>query len=58
MAAKKKSSKVTLTKRQTETLKRHSKHHSAKHMSMMRRMMAEGSTFTAAHKAAQKKVGK
>lgn len=58
MAAKKKSSKATLTKRQTETLKRHAEHHSAKHMSMMRRMMKSGSTFAASHKAAQKKVGK
>ena len=47
-----------LTKRQEETLKKHSKHHSAKHMAMMRKEMKGGSTFTAAHKKAQKKVGK
>ena len=47
-----------LTKRQEETLKKHSEHHSAKHMKMMRKEMREGSTFTAAHKKAQKAVGK
>jgi|TARA_Y100000994_G_scaffold245533_1_gene247306 hypothetical protein len=52
MAAKK------LTSRQEATLKKHSKHHSTKHMAMMRREMKAGSTFTAAHKKAMKKVGK
>tara|TARA_R100001443_G_scaffold52016_1_gene63780 strand:+ start:217 stop:369 length:153 start_codon:yes stop_codon:yes gene_type:complete len=47
-----------LTKRQEETLKKHSVHHTAKHMTMMRKMMRDGKTFTAAHKAAMKKVGK
>ena len=47
-----------LTQRQKDTLKKHSVHHSAKHMAFMRKAMREGSTFTAAHKAAQKKVGK
>ena len=47
-----------LTSRQEATLKKHSKHHSAKHMAMMRREMKAGSTFTAAHKKAMKKVGK
>lgn len=47
-----------LTKRQEDTLKRHSKHHTAKHMSAMRKDMRAGKTFTAAHKAAMKKVGR
>ena len=47
-----------LTKRQQSTLKKHSVHHSKKHMSEMRKAMREGSTFTAAHKRAMKKVGK
>jgi hypothetical protein len=47
-----------LTKRQKDTLKKHSVHHSAKHMTMMRKLMRAGETFTAAHKKAQKKVGK
>ena len=50
--------KKELTKRQKDTLKKHSVHHTAKHMAMMRRLMREGSTFTAAHKKAMKEVGK
>jgi len=50
--------KTGLTDRQKETLKNHSNHHSAKHMTMMRKLMREGSTFTAAHKKAMKEVGK
>ena len=46
-----------LTTRQETALKKHSKHHSAKHMAMMRKEMNAGSTFTQAHKKAQKKVG-
>ena len=55
---KKVSKKKALTDRQKETLKKHSIHHTAKHMAMMRRLMREGSTFTSAHKKAMKKVGK
>jgi len=47
-----------LTKRQEETLKKHKKHHTAKHMAFMKKEMGNGSTFTAAHKKAMKKVGK
>ena len=47
-----------LTKRQTDTLARHKKHHTAKHMAEMRRLMRAGSTFTDAHKKAMKKVGR
>ena len=50
--------KKTLTKRQQDTLKKHSAHHSPKHMAMMRAEMRKGVSFTAAHKKAQKKVGK
>ena len=46
-----------LTKRQQETMKKHGKHHTKKHMSTMKSMMKKGKTFTQAHKAAQKKVG-
>jgi hypothetical protein len=46
-----------LTTRQKSTLQRHSKHHTAKHMAMMRREMRKGMSFTAAHKKAQKTVG-
>lgn len=47
-----------LTKRQTDTLSRHSKHHTSKHMAEMRKAMKSGKTFTAAHKLAMKKVGR
>tara|TARA_Y100001970_G_scaffold93041_1_gene117340 strand:- start:710 stop:883 length:174 start_codon:yes stop_codon:yes gene_type:complete len=47
-----------LTKRQQQTLKRHAKHHTKKHMQFMVNSMKRGSTFTKAHKAAQKKVGR
>jgi hypothetical protein len=50
--------KKELTKRQENTLKKHSVHHSKKHMAMMRKEMRAGMSFTAAHKKAQKLVGK
>ena len=50
--------KKGLTKRQEASMKRHSKHHTAKHMTEMRKMMRAGKTFTQAHKGAMKKVGK
>ena len=46
-----------LTKRQEDTLKKHAKHHSKKHMAMMKKDMINGNTFTQAHKKAMKKVG-
>tara|TARA_R100000654_G_scaffold2657_4_gene9768 strand:+ start:2750 stop:2902 length:153 start_codon:yes stop_codon:yes gene_type:complete len=50
---------MTLTDRQKKTLKKHSKHHSERHMRLMRDMMSkDGKTFTQAHKVAMKKVGK
>jgi len=47
-----------LTKRQEDTLKRHKQHHTAKHMTFMRKEMRKGKTFNQAHKDAMKKVGK
>ena len=47
-----------LTMRQKETLKRHSKHHTTKHMTSMKKAMRGGKTFGAAHKEAMKKVGR
>ena len=49
---------VALTQRQKNTLKKHSVHHSKKHMDMMKKEMRSGKTFSAAHKKAQKLVGK
>ena len=47
-----------ITKRQQSTLLKHSKHHTKKHMALMRRLMRQGRSFTQAHKTAQKEVGK
>ena len=47
-----------LKKRQEDAMKRHSEHHSKKHMDLMRKLMGDGKTFTEAHKLAMKKVGK
>jgi hypothetical protein len=47
-----------LTLSQMRTLKKHSEHHSKKHMDMMKKLMREGSSFKAAHNKAQKDVGK
>tara|TARA_Y100000114_G_C11710840_1_gene303394 strand:+ start:604 stop:777 length:174 start_codon:yes stop_codon:yes gene_type:complete len=47
----------SLTKRQQATMKKHSKHHSKKHMQYMYNSMKRGATFTQAHKRAQKAVG-
>jgi len=50
--------KKALTKRQENAMKRHSKHHTTKHMAFMKRRMLMGDNFRAAHKKAQEKVGK
>ena len=50
--------KKELTKRQKDTLKKHSVHHSKKHMAMMRKEMRAGKSFSAAHKKAKKLIGK
>ena len=46
-----------LTKRQQDTMKKHSKHHSKKHIQYMYNSLRRGSTFTQAHKRAMKAVG-
>tara|TARA_R100000700_G_C3053959_1_gene71930 strand:+ start:148 stop:405 length:258 start_codon:yes stop_codon:yes gene_type:complete len=47
-----------LTSRQATTLKKHSVHHTKKHIQMMVNAMKKGASFGASHKMAQKKVGK
>jgi len=47
-----------LTQRQKTTLKKHSKHHTKKHMDSMKTTMRKGKTFGASHKKAMKKVGR
>ena len=42
--------KKSLTKRQEASLKRHSKHHTAGHMKLMKRRMLSGDTMRQAHK--------
>ena len=49
---------LKLTKQQAAAIRRHSKHHTKKHLEHMRKLMAAGKTFTAAHTIAMKKVGK
>tara|TARA_R100001460_G_scaffold55594_7_gene94980 strand:- start:3894 stop:4076 length:183 start_codon:yes stop_codon:yes gene_type:complete len=55
---KKRSKLKQLTQRQKDTLKRHQKHHTAKHMTEMKKLMRAGKTFGQSHKIAMKKVGK
>jgi len=47
-----------LTTRQQQAMKKHGKHHTAKHLRDMKKRMAKGTSFTAAHKQSQKAVGK
>ena len=47
-----------IDKKEKKILKKHKKHHTAKHMTFMRKEMKKGKTFTQAHKLAMKKVGK
>ena len=46
-----------LSIRQQQTMKKHSQHHTKRHMEYMRNSMVRGATFTQAHKRAQKAVG-
>tara|TARA_R100001510_G_scaffold54938_1_gene58223 strand:+ start:92 stop:349 length:258 start_codon:yes stop_codon:yes gene_type:complete len=48
----------SLTKRQSDTLEKHSVHHTKAHMDLMKDEMKAGKTFTQAHTKAMKKVGK
>jgi len=47
-----------LTTRQTNAMKKHSQHHTVKHLKQMVKEMKKGKTFSASHKLAMKKVGK
>jgi|TARA_R100001463_G_scaffold74325_1_gene128303 hypothetical protein len=47
-----------LNKRQISAMRRHSKHHTKKHLRAMVTAMRKGSTFTNSHKVAMKKVGR
>ena len=41
-----------------QRLKEHSKHHTTKHITIMKKMMKGGVSFTKAHNVAKKMVGK
>jgi hypothetical protein len=47
-----------LNMRQANAMKKHSKHHTAKHLRIMANAMKKGKSFSESHKMAQKKVGK
>ena len=47
-----------LTKRQVNTLKKHSQHHTKKHMETMKRHLRLGKTFAQAHTIAMRTIGK
>ena len=49
---------MALTKKQKDTLKKHSVHHSKKHMAMMNALMNKGKSFRFAHRQAMKIEGK
>mgnify|MGYP003630629622 CR=1 len=46
-----------INKKQKQILKKHSSHHTKKHMNQMVKDMMSGVSFTKAHKKALKKVG-
>ena len=45
---------MALTKKQKDTLKKHSVHHSKKHMAIMNALMNKGKSFKIAHREALK----
>ena len=47
-----------MTKRQKDTLEKHSVHHTKAHMDLMKKEMKAGKSFTQAHKKAMEEVGK
>ena len=47
-----------LTKSQQKAMKKHSVHHSKKHIQYMTNSIKRGTSFSKAHTNAQKKVGK
>ena len=47
-----------LSARQQQAMKKHGKHHTAKHIRDMKKRISKGASFTAAHKQSQKAVGR
>ena len=56
MPTKKKKTKLTV--RQAAKFAAHSKHHTKKHLALMKRLMLEGKTFNQSHMIAMRRVGK
>lgn len=50
--------KKGLTEKQKDMLEKHKQHHTAKHMTMMRKLMKDGMSFSEAHKKTMADVGK
>ena len=50
--------KKNLSVLQNRLMKEHKKHHTVKHLSMMRKLMKEGYCFQQAHDITMKKIGK
>ena len=48
---------ASLTQRQKDLLSKHSRHHTKKHMDLMKKLMLRGVSFSDAHKMAMKMVG-
>ena len=48
---------TNLTKSQKEKMKKHSSHHSKRHLEYMKNSMRRGASFSKAHQNAQKNVG-
>ena len=46
-----------LTEAQKKKLNEHKEHHTQKHMTMMRKLMREGKSFTKAHNETKNKIG-
>jgi hypothetical protein len=55
--AKKIKIKKMIDKKEKATLKKHKKHHTAKHMASMKKDMRKGMTFKKSHNKAMRKVG-
>jgi len=47
-----------LSKRQVSAMRRHARHHTAKHLRSMVSAMRKGATFGQSHTSAMRKVGK
>ena len=58
MLKKKNNKSKNLTTAQKNKLKDHAKHHTSKHMTLMKAHMKSGKSFTEAHKIAMRSVGK